>query len=129
MRVARLHHRRGGNAVGREQLVGGDGIQPLLAGSQRGLHDGACGGGIHHEILRQAGRGFHQRRLRIAVAHQVLEPAHGLGFGRVGRHARGVEGGGGTVVVAQPHREHRLVAVVARAQAQRAGQRLCGVCR
>ncbi|KAG1261876.1 hypothetical protein G6F66_014334 [Rhizopus arrhizus] len=54
----------------------------------------------------------------------MLEATHGLGLGRIGRHPRRVERGGSLVVVAQPHREHRLVAVMARAQAERAGQRL-----
>ena len=58
----------------------------------------------------------------------LSEAAHGLGFGRVGRHARGIERGGGTIVVAQPHREHRLVTLVPRTQAQGAGERLRRIC-
>ncbi|KAG0919634.1 hypothetical protein G6F32_016043 [Rhizopus arrhizus] len=90
----------------------------------RGIDQRARSRRIDVEILWQAGRRFHQRVLRFAVAHQMREATHGLGLGRIGRHPRRVERGGSLVVVAQPHREHRLVAVMARAQAERAGQRL-----
>ncbi|MNT11692.1 hypothetical protein D3C72_1465860 [compost metagenome] len=107
--------------------MGGQRIQPALTVGQRGLDQRTCTHGVHAEVLRQAGWRFHQRVLCFAVTHQMLETAHGLRFGGIGRHACRIERGGGLVVVAQPHREHRLVTMMARAQAERAGQRLRGV--
>ena len=75
---------------------------------------------VHHSVQRLYGfNGLMKHPL-----HQVLEATYGFGLGRVGRDACRVERGRGLVVVAQPHREYRLVAVMARAQAECAGERL-----
>ncbi|MNM80697.1 hypothetical protein D3C81_926700 [compost metagenome] len=127
VRVARDHHFQRRNAVGLQQDMRGDRVQPLLVVGQRGFHQCTRGNDIHDEIRRQAGRGFHQRRLRLAILHQVLEAAHGFGLAGIGRHACGVERDRGTVVIAQPHREHRLFPQLPRTQSQRVGQCLCGI--
>ena len=127
VRVARHHHLQRGDAIGLQQLVGSHRIQPLLVVGQCRLHQRARRSHVHHEIGGQAGWGFHQRSLCLAVLHQVLEAPYRLGLAGIGRHPRGVEGNGGAVIIAQPYREHRLVAQLPRAQPQRAGQRLRGL--
>lgn len=52
------------------------------------------------------------------------EAAYRVRFGGVSGNARGVERGDRRVVLAQPHRKHRFIALVAVALVQRAGQRL-----
>ena len=105
--------------------MGGLWIEPALATGQGTLDQLLRGLAVHLEILRQARRGFHQCRLRLPVAHQVLETGHRVGLGGIGRDACRVQDGVGLLVGAQPDRKHRFVALAARACRHRAGHRPC----
>ena len=88
-------------------------------------HQRLRGRGIHSEVFGQAGRRFHQRRLRFAVAHQVHESTDRVGFTAVIGNMYLGQRFSGRGFFAQPHGEHRLVPCIARLPLDRMGQGQC----
>jgi hypothetical protein len=109
------------NRIGGKQLRDIDRIKPGASVLQRALDHAAGSGDVGLEILRQARRRRHQRLQRLAIAHEMHESAHRVGFGGVARNAGRFEDRRGGIAASDPHGKNGLWSDEAVAMRLRAG--------
>ena len=106
--IAGQERRHDGDGISRKQFPDLQRIEPASARRDDARHHPPRGVHIGHEIRRQARRRFHQRIDRFAIAHEMHEAANGGGLGGEIRDSRGLERGGGRLVLADPNGQHGL---------------------
>ena len=106
--VARQHRRHHRDRIGGQHRRGGDRIEPAAPVAQRLLDRLPRRRGVGHEMLGQARRRRHQRVAGFGIAHNMHEPAHRVGLGRIMGNLRRNERLLDGIVGPDPDREHRL---------------------
>ena len=107
--VAGKNGRRNRNAIGVEEPIDVERIEPGFSRRERLGDDLARRLGVGRELGGHARRRLHQVAVRLDIAHEVHETADRIGLAAVIGNGGGVEGLGRAAVVCDPDGQHGLV--------------------